>query len=641
MPGVKSLADTNWERNSLLSDEEEDELVAFALACSDQGFPLTHKRLEAHALELCRAKYGKDFNDMGHNWTDRFLIQHDKQLKACWSHALDNQRAQCTNPITKKDYFKKLKAVLDGEEGKEPIMPECIYGVDKTGIQTGVGQRERVLGRKTTKVQQQQRSGNRENITVIVTICADGTSLPPAVIFKGKAYQTSWKQNNPLNASLGYSDKGWTDGEIGVEWIKQFDAQTREKANGRRRLLLVDGHNSHYTLGFLQYARDNWIEVLCYPSHSTHLFQGLDVIIFSPLKKAWTKSCNDYERKKGRVNKGCFLEVYGCAHQEALSSHNIITAFQKTGVVPFNPDIITEDLLAPSRETSTSMGLPVPPDSPVRIVSDLLHATVARQAAEDLESEVNCSALPSQCQNPLATPTRHAQNELSSSSVAFLVARTPVKSTHTIPRFKPYTISPFQQRNPHLQDFQPMNERKAMLWDALQGAKTRDTRRKQNMLGLQAQVVLQEVYVKSLAFGDGMSRLLTGPDFLDGAVKRQQQKDEADDEKAARRDRRTAFAECLADWKASEKERVARNNEIRKLHKEALEEWNNEVKVAKSQGRKPAQEKPKMPPLEQATERPVLFRHKSKESANNEGSSNEEGDTESDDERMVDIDDQD
>src|ERR1700729_4328340 len=50
--------------------------------------------------------------------------------------------------------------------------------------------------------------------------------------------------------SLGYSKKGWTDGEIGVEWIKIFEQQTRQKANGRDRLLLVDGHNSHYTRGF-------------------------------------------------------------------------------------------------------------------------------------------------------------------------------------------------------------------------------------------------------------------------------------------------------------------------------------------------------------------------------------------------------
>ena len=54
--------------------------------------------------------------------------------------------------------------------------------------------------------------------------------------------------------SLGYSKKGWTDGEIGVEWIKIFEKETRAKANGRDRLLLVDGHNSHYTQGFLEYV---------------------------------------------------------------------------------------------------------------------------------------------------------------------------------------------------------------------------------------------------------------------------------------------------------------------------------------------------------------------------------------------------
>jgi hypothetical protein len=48
--------------------------------------------------------------------------------------------------------------------------------------------------------------------------------------------------------------------------------------------MLVDGHNSHYTQAFLEYARIHGIEVVCYPSHSTHIFQGLDAVIFGPLK---------------------------------------------------------------------------------------------------------------------------------------------------------------------------------------------------------------------------------------------------------------------------------------------------------------------------------------------------------------------
>ena len=87
-----------------------------------------------------------------------------------------------------------------GGEGEEPIPDELIWGTDETGIQQGLGTRQRIIGPTGKKVQHQQRSGDRENITVIVTICADGTSLPPAVIFKGESFQTSWRQDNPLNA---------------------------------------------------------------------------------------------------------------------------------------------------------------------------------------------------------------------------------------------------------------------------------------------------------------------------------------------------------------------------------------------------------------------------------------------------------
>ncbi len=53
---------------------------------------------------------------------------------------------------------------------------------------------------------------------------------------------------------MGYQKKGYIDGEIGIEWIKHFDNQTKVKVNGQQRLLLVDRHASHYTLGFLEYA---------------------------------------------------------------------------------------------------------------------------------------------------------------------------------------------------------------------------------------------------------------------------------------------------------------------------------------------------------------------------------------------------
>jgi glycine cleavage system protein P-like pyridoxal-binding family len=84
---------------------------------------------------------------------------------------------------------------------KYSILPENIYGTDEIGIQTqGGGEHEYVFGARQKAAPYQQRSGTRENITVIVTICADGTSTPPAVIFKGKVFQPEWDDNNPLKA---------------------------------------------------------------------------------------------------------------------------------------------------------------------------------------------------------------------------------------------------------------------------------------------------------------------------------------------------------------------------------------------------------------------------------------------------------
>ncbi|KAJ3512249.1 hypothetical protein NMY22_g15390 [Coprinellus aureogranulatus] len=536
--GVQSRAERNRDYSSILTKEEENELVDFLVACSDRSFPLSHRRLEEHATEIAKAHWGEDFAGLGHNWTDRFMIRHQDRVRAVWSHTLDTNRAQGANPINKADYFKKLNEVQQGQGGDDVIRTGDTYAVDESGLQTGQGQKERVFGRVDARIQQQQRSGNKENITVIVSVCADGSSLPPAVVFKGQTFLTTWKQDNPLRASIGHSNKGWTTGEIGVDWIKHFDQQTKEKAGGRRRLLLVDGHSSHYTAGLLRYAQENRIEILCYPSHSTHLFQGLDVVIFSPLKLAYSRVRDDYEREHGP---------------------NIISAFRTTGVVPFNPDVITEQMLAPSLESSVNSGLLVAPDGPIAIISDLIHATVARQVRDSLQQDevptLEETSTGSQQTHPLATPVRRATQELSSSSASLL----------------PNTVSPFREHYPHLRNFQPVTDREEMLWEALRDSESRDTRRKHEMIALQSQVVLEDIYVRkvrsqmqdgekrkkkgrALCFGDGKAKLLTAHEYVQDAERRQREKDAEDanmrDTEAGFRNRTRPDAIVLFDFQA-------------------------------------------------------------------------------------------
>jgi hypothetical protein len=180
---------------------KEEVIVNFAISVANQGFPLSRKHIQEHAEELCRAHHSSSVKGLGETWVKRFVARHRKDLGAYWSHPLDHSRARAGNPHTKKVFYDLLEEVIKGSKDKEPILNHLIYATDETGFQNGIGTRERVYGSAGKKVQHQQRSGVRENTTAIVTICADGTSLPPAIIFKGEGYQASWKQENPLNAS--------------------------------------------------------------------------------------------------------------------------------------------------------------------------------------------------------------------------------------------------------------------------------------------------------------------------------------------------------------------------------------------------------------------------------------------------------
>ena len=166
--------------------------------------------------------------------------------------------------------------------------------------------------------------------------------------------------------SLGYSRKGWTDGEISVEYAKHFDAQTHALAKGHTCALYVDGHNSHLTHGFLDFCRKNKIKVPCYAAHGTHVYQGLDVIVFSPLKHAYGKEHDRHLREtREPITKLNFLKVYGEAHLKMIMPDLIKTAFRKTGIYPFNREVITPEMMAPSRDTSYKIFVPIVPPTPV------------------------------------------------------------------------------------------------------------------------------------------------------------------------------------------------------------------------------------------------------------------------------------
>ena len=81
------------------------------------------------------------------------------------------------------------------------VLPKNTYNMDEKGFMIGViGKTKRVFDKvlyKERRYKQPSHDANREWVTVIGAICADGSHLPPAVIYSGASekVQANWVHN--------------------------------------------------------------------------------------------------------------------------------------------------------------------------------------------------------------------------------------------------------------------------------------------------------------------------------------------------------------------------------------------------------------------------------------------------------------
>jgi hypothetical protein len=162
------------------------------------------------------------------------------------------------------------------------------------------------------------------------------------IIFEAVMHQAAWYNNGilPSDWAIAVSKNGWTNNEIGLYWLKHvFNKHTKDRAVGRYRLLVLDGHGSYITPEFDQYCLNHSIIVLCMPPYSSHLLQPLNVGCFSVLKRSYGRLV---EQKMGagvnHIDKHDFLPLYQQARLEALHERNIRSRFAATDLVLFNPD---------------------------------------------------------------------------------------------------------------------------------------------------------------------------------------------------------------------------------------------------------------------------------------------------------------
>jgi hypothetical protein len=143
--------------------------------------------------------------------------------------------------------------------------------MDETGvILSMLGSVKVLVGKDDTQKYRGARV-KRTIITAVECISADSRYLNPMIIWPATTYRSNWITFPTPGWHYACNESGYTDSNISLQWLKRvFDPETKERANGRPRVLIFDGFGIYETLEILEYCFVNNIilcRILSYTSH--------------------------------------------------------------------------------------------------------------------------------------------------------------------------------------------------------------------------------------------------------------------------------------------------------------------------------------------------------------------------------------
>ena len=148
--------------------------------------------------------------------------------------------------------------------------------------------------------------------------------------------------------SMGKVSLGNVDSELFIKWMEKIFLKFAVPE--RPIILFIDGHKSHVTLDVIDMARNNDVILFCLPPHTTHALQPLDVAIFKSFKNHFSKAVKalSFAKKNFVVSKRDFARVVKDPFEQAFSIPNIKSGFRKSGIFPFNRNVVDESKMLPS-----------------------------------------------------------------------------------------------------------------------------------------------------------------------------------------------------------------------------------------------------------------------------------------------------
>ncbi len=231
---------------------------------------------------------------------------------------------------------------------KKRFLPSFIFNMDETQVfESNRGRNVKVVTRRGVKKIGKKFKLGGKHVTAVVTIAADGTHLETLLLRARKTVDLQEvKEMLEMEVAIGTTAKGWMERSMFLKWVEEIFIpsvkERRLKFGNQPAALLVDGHNSRTNLEAIKLLRENNIDLIVFPAHSSHIIQPLDNACFRSFKSTFRK-IREWE------NDVSVFKLLKHALQIGLANLTVESSFKNTGIWPIQFEMVSEDGLLNSR----------------------------------------------------------------------------------------------------------------------------------------------------------------------------------------------------------------------------------------------------------------------------------------------------
>lgn len=386
-----------------LSPEMERDLVYIIKWMEQRMFPITSQDVRRLAYEMLLAHDAKSAESWdsetkraGVEWFRSFMARHrDLSIRKPIGTSLARKEGFTEHAIV--GFFENLKSVLTKYEASH------IWNCDETGFSTVVAPRNVVCSKGVKQVRKVTSSERGRNVTAVCCLSAAGGYVPPMFIYPRKRMNPTFMTGAPTGAVGVVNERGtgYIDGPLFLKYLEHFVATTGcNTENGH--LIILDGHDSHKSLNAINYCRENGIELLSLPPHTSHRTQPLDRTFFGSLKAKYATAVSSWmvSHQNQRVTHFEVAGLFAQAYNAAATTGSAVNGFKVTGIWPFDPSVFDEEL--------ANSGIVAKPDDSADTIDYTHNGNYTAEHEATSEADINDK----ENQPPVVNEMRHIGNPL-------------------------------------------------------------------------------------------------------------------------------------------------------------------------------------------------------------------------------------